>query len=129
MMASYLSYHPGTDDYHIGPPVAGAAEDHQDCAGTPMQCQHVTDPTFEITQFAVTLTIANEWRTRLGEPLNETCVPQIITPPAPMLDCWAENGPYTDARFVSILRGVQVGKDGQADGSCGKDPETDGCSS
>ena len=30
------------------------------------------DPTFELTQFAVTLTVANSWRERAGVPLNTT---------------------------------------------------------
>ena len=70
MMASYLSYNATEDLYHVGPPVAGAAEKGMDCRG--MQCQRVSDPTFELTYFRVGLTIANEWRKRLGQTLNQT---------------------------------------------------------
>ena len=70
MMASYLSYDTTDRVYRVGPPVAGAAEGGMDCRG--MKCQRVSDPTFELTQFAVTLSIANEWRARLGQPKNQT---------------------------------------------------------
>ena len=36
------------------------------------RCQRVSDPTFELTYFRVGLTIANEWRQRLGQPTNQT---------------------------------------------------------
>ena len=70
MMASYLSYNSTEDLYHVGPPVAGAAESGMDCKG--FRCQRVSDPTFELTYFRVALTVANEWRTRLGQPANAT---------------------------------------------------------
>ena len=80
-MASYLSYNETEDLFHVGPPVAGAAEKGMDCKG--MRCQHVSDPTFELTYFRVGLTIANEWRRRLGQPSNQTWMQMVerIAPP------------------------------------------------
>ena len=89
MMASYLSFNETEDLYHVGPPVAGAAESGMDCKG--MRCQRVSDPTFELTYFRVGLTVANEWRKRLGQAPNSTWVRMVariapapeIHPPSP----------------------------------------------
>lgn len=84
MMASYLSYNTTEDLYHVGPPVAGAAERNMDCHG--LQCQHVSDPTFELTYFRVGLTIANKWRTRLGQSPNATWTRMVLRmAPSPLV--------------------------------------------
>ncbi len=83
-MASYLSYNETEDLFHVGPPVAGAAEIGMDCTG--MRCQRVSDPTFELTYFRVGLTIANEWRKRLGQPSNQTWTRMVARiAPAPQM--------------------------------------------
>ena len=81
-MASFLSYSTIDHKYHVGPPVAGAAEKGQ--AGQE-SAQQISDPTFELTQFAVTLTVANKWRVRLGKPKNNTWAEMVQKlAPAPL---------------------------------------------
>ena len=89
-MASYLSYDATDGHFHVGPPVAGAAESGQQGS----HAQSISDPTFELIQFAVTLTVANQWRVRIGQTPNATWTkmvsqlapaPLITKPSTPML--------------------------------------------
>ena len=81
-MASYLSYDAADGRYHVGPPVAGAAERGQQGS----LAQRISDPTFELTQFAVTLTVANEWRARLGQQPNASWARMVsLLAPAPLM--------------------------------------------
>jgi hypothetical protein len=89
-MASYLSYDAADGKFHVGPPVAGAAESGQQGSSA----QSISDPTFELTQFAVTLTVANRWRARLGQPPNATWAHQVSQlAPAPQVSAPSSAAP------------------------------------
>ena len=75
--------------------------------------QLISDPTFELTQFAVTLSVANEWRVRLGQPKNDTWAEMVAKlAPAPLTPAPA-TAPFAGNRAKDETAG------GTGDGTAG----------